>query len=202
MANNCEPLSEVVDLGAEMLGEPMCLLDPNHNVIALTSKLDSKDDPLWEKLKKGYGYMYNTLISYSEPKLKDVAKIGQPVEQLSNVSEHYILVSPVIVKGRAVAFLGTHKTEHPQEPFDYCFKQLNEFFVGILARYFENSSSYQEGMQVENEQFFIDILEKKIVQSSEIKNRADKLELQIGNHLQVLAIGFHGKTERTEFLQR
>lgn len=62
-----------MDLMAELVGEPLCMMDANYNVFAFSQKFKPIDDKLWCYLEK-YGYHYYDIVCRSHLRREEVAK--------------------------------------------------------------------------------------------------------------------------------
>ena len=62
-----------MDLMAELVGEPLCMMDANYNVFAFRQKFKPIDDKLWCYLEK-YGYHYYDIVCRSHLRREEVAK--------------------------------------------------------------------------------------------------------------------------------
>jgi hypothetical protein len=192
-------IHKLMDIGTEILKEPMCLLDPNHNVIAITTNLVSVDDALWDILEKGYGYRYQDIISKSIPRLRDVKKKGRPIECINNIGGYNLYCSPVLADDNAVAFLGIHKSTNRKEPFELWFKHLCGYYVDVLGSYFKNNATKQASFNSQADKLFLDMLEGRMSKQNEIIKYIHKYHLAFSNHLQILIFGFRGQIDQTDF---
>lgn len=102
-------LHKILDIASQIVGAPLCMLDMNHNVLAMSSAIEPQEDSLWDIMKKGYGYQYYDIVMKSQPRLQDVIKaLGGVIETTSNISGSRIRVQALHRGNEPVAVMGLH----------------------------------------------------------------------------------------------
>ena len=194
------PLQKIIDFATMIVEMPLCMLDVNHNVLAISSAMDSPDDPLWDAMKNGYGYAHYDIVSQSEPKLQDLAQMpSASVERISNISGHYIKVTTLFRGNRAVAFLGIHRTGEVHKPFEEHTKQLYFYVISKLIKRLSLFSDVKLGRGKLFEQFLLDIIDGKIQSKEEMDGYFQKLELKRHQKYQLGLISFEESMVRTDY---
>jgi hypothetical protein len=175
-------LQEIIDLATEMIKMPLNVLDLNHNVLAISSQLNAKDDPLWDAMKAGRDYSDYDMIIAGDPKMSDIIQApGSAVEMRSNISGHYIKVSILFNKGHAVATCGMHKSCDLEVPFGRDTTQLYDYFVEKLNRNFNRFFEEKADRGLLYEEFLHDLFNRKLTAQTEIEDLATKLGFKPGS---------------------
>lgn len=194
------PMREIIDLATDIIEQPLCMIDFNHNSLALSSRFDSPEDPLWDAMKAGYGYSHYDIVKKSLPKLDEMVKTPDiPVERISNISGHYIYVQTLLRGNRPIAFLGMHKKNDFQAPFDKATVQLFHYVVNKLTKRLNLFSDVKESRGLAYEQLLLDITDGKIKDAAKIKENFIKLGLDMPLHYQFGLISFIDGLFRTEY---
>lgn len=193
-------LQEIVDIATDIVEMPLCLLDLNHNVLALSSKLNSPDDRLWDAMLTGYGYANYDIVERSEPKLiKMLRPETASVELVNNIGGHYIKVTTIFRQNRAIAFLGMHRLYDYKKPFE---KHTIELFNYVLSKITQHMQQYQEvkiGRGLMYEQFLEDVLDGKITDKKRIDEQAQHFGLPRRGNYQASIITFQDEIVRTDY---
>lgn len=199
LISNNASLQEIIDLSTEIIKVPLCMLDLNHNVLAISSHLDSPDDPLWMAMKEGYGYSHYEIVKKSEPKLKNMEHPSKAsVEMISNISGHYIRVNTLFRGKQAVSALGMHKLGDYRKPFAKHTVQLYEYIIQKLTKRLSLFLDVKIGRGILYEEFLRDILSGKIYNSVEIEKETQHLGIKIQGKNQMGLISFKEGVIRTD----
>jgi hypothetical protein len=194
------PLQQIIDFATTIVETPLCMIDLNHNVLAISSVMDSPEDSLWDAMKDGYGYTHYDIVSKSEPKLTDLVQYpSASVERISNISGHYIKVITLFKGNRAVAFLGMHRVGDTDKPFEEHTKQLFDYIVIKLTKRLKLFSDVKFGRGKLFEQFLLDVIRGKIQSKEEIKRYVQNLGLQRYKKCQLGLISFNESVIRTDY---
>lgn len=129
--SNKSSLQDLLDTGYELIQYPMCILDANHQVLAINEITDN-DDPLFACLLGGYGYPYLEIISHSTPTLEEAEAAGV-VENINNLSHKRIRVTKIRVTPFVSYYFGIHKDDN--QPFHPADIALFQIFVEYLERF-------------------------------------------------------------------
>ncbi len=194
------PLQEIIDLATGIVKMPLCMLDLNHNVLAISSEMESPDDALWDAMRSGYGYAHYDVVERSEPKLKNMVQpSASSVEMISNISGHYIKVTTLFRGNRAVAFLGMHRIYEFTAPFERHTVQLYYYVINKITRHLSLFSDVKVGRGMMYEQFLIDVLDEKIKDEKEIEEYSRRLGLERHGKYQAAVISFWEGVVRTDY---
>ena len=198
MVSKEAPFKMIINKAAELVGMPLCMLDMNHNVLAI-SDLSAPNDALWMAMEKGYGYKFSEIVEKSEPKLDELAKTTRTVERINNISGYYIKVTVIFKGPEPIGSLGMHKIEEPQKPFEKHSVQLYDYIVSIFTKRICSSGDIKTGRGKMFEQFLTDIINGKLNDSGEIKRQIKKLKLEIEPRCQIILISFKDTVAKTNY---
>ncbi|AWW25879.1 CdaR family transcriptional regulator [Acetobacterium sp. KB-1] len=191
---------KLIDLATEILEMPLCMLDLNHNVLAISSKMDAPDDLIWQAMKEGYGYEHYDLVSISEPKIKDIIKLDPPtIEIPSNISGHYLKVSALLNGRHAVAMIGMHKKNDFYNPFE---KHTIQLFNYIVEHINENINAFYDKKPDRGffyEQFLLDTISGELSDRNAINKHLLKLGFKLSSKYQMGLISFRKGMIRTDY---
>jgi hypothetical protein len=194
------PLQKIIDFATIIVEMPLCMIDANHNVLAISSTLNSPNDRLWDAMKNGYGYAYFDIVAKSEPKLSELAQApSASVERISNISGHYIKVTTLFKGNRAVAFLGMHRTGELDKPFEEHTRQLYQYVISKITKRLSLFSDVKLGRGKLFEQFLLDVIEGKLQSGKAMDGYSQKLGLQRFRKYQFGLISFKEGMIRTNY---
>lgn len=193
-------LQKIIDLATEMVEMPLNVLDLNHNVLAISSRLDAPDDRLWESIKLGYDYVDYDMVLEGRPTMSDIiCAPGASVEMISNISKHFIKVSMLFNQGHAVATLGMHKTSDFDKPFEKYNLQIYDYIVEKLNRNFNLFFEEKADRGLLYEEFLHDIFNRKFKNSDEIEDLLLKLGFNPKAKYLIGLICFRNTQIRTDY---
>lgn len=154
--------NHALDLIAELVGSPLCMMDANYNVFAHSIQIAPLEDKLWYYLVKGYGYHYYDIVCQSHPRLEEVAKMENgELETVNNIGGHTLRVKAIYVNGIPVAFLGMHSMSANALPFPAHMVQLFNHAVRFLQSKNTLLKHVQKSRGKAHEQFMEDLLTGK-----------------------------------------
>ena len=150
-------LQNMLDLAFSKIRIPLCILDVNHQVLAVNHQVKTSDT-LYTYMQQGYGYPCAEIIKESNPTLPELDK--ETVREVINTLSHNRLrVTTIKVRGRSIFYLGMHKSD--ARPFQLHTLELYEHFVQIVTA---KAAQLPENMIVKSslfEQFMGDLIHKK-----------------------------------------
>ncbi len=123
-------LQELLDLARTKIKTPMCILDINHAVQAL-SRDEETEDALLKIMDNGYGYRFISVIRDCNPTLEELDR-NEVTEVISNISGNRLRVATIRAHGRPAFYLGLHKTDAEAFP-DYTL-ELFELLTDIVKQ--------------------------------------------------------------------
>ena len=157
MSVSQDSLQDMLDLAFSKIRIPLCILDVNHQVLAVNQQVKTSDT-LYSYMQQGYGYPCVEIIKESNPTLPELDK--ETVREVINTLSHNRLrVTTIKVRGRSIFYLGMHKSD--ARPFQLHTLELYEHFVQIVTA---KAAQLPENMIVKSslfEQFMGDLIHKK-----------------------------------------
>lgn len=150
-------LQDMLDLAFSKIRTPLCILDVNHQVLAVNQQVKTSD-ALYAYMQQGYGYPCVEIISSSNPTLPELDK--ETVREVINtISHNRLRVTTIKARGHSVFYLGLHKSD--DQPFSPHTLELYEQFIQILTT---KAALLPENMIVKSslfEQFMSDLIHNK-----------------------------------------
>lgn len=194
-------LQTIVDIATDIIGLPICMLEMNHCVLAMSSNLEPEGDSLWDAMKAGYGYLHYSIIDVSQPKLHEMDHSGLDVwENRNNISGRYIRVYLLRKANRGVASFGLHKLSDVTKPFDKHKIQLADWVVAKLTSRLEMFSEVKIGRGMLSEAFLIDLLEGQQYPEDELSKMMEALSISATSRYYLGIVLFQNKDpEPTEY---
>lgn len=151
-------LQDFLDTGYELIRYPMCILDANHQVLAI-NQITGGDDPLFDCLLGGYGYPYLEIISRSTPTLEEAEAAGV-VETINNLSHKRLRVARVRVTQFVSYYIGIHKND------DLPFHPADLSLFEIFMEYLEKFVSVTDSRSISDKGICSSLLEEMILSSN------------------------------------
>lgn len=184
-----------IDLIAELVKNPLCIMDANYNAFAFSQKLKPPGDKLWDYLEKGYGYHYYDIVCKSQPRLEEVAKAENgEIEMVNNISGRILRVKAIYVNNVPIAFLGMHAMQDTTQPFSPHTVQLFHFAVNYLQRRSNLLKRIQKSRGKKHEQFLEDLLSGKCQQNEDIPQCLNVVGIKPGDFYLIGMIYFNAET--------
>lgn len=150
-------LQDMLDLAFSKIRIPMCILDVNHQVLAVNQQVKTSDT-LYTYMQQGYGYPCVEIINSSNPTLMELDQ--ETVREVINkISHNRLRVTTIKVRGHSAFYLGLHKSN--DQPFSSHTLELYEQFVEIITI---KAVQLPKNMTVKSslfEQFMTDLIHNK-----------------------------------------
>lgn len=192
-------LQKFIDYATEVVEMPLCLLDMNYRVLALSSTIDLQQDKLWDAMKHGYGLPYYDYIKECDIKLEELAKARvREKEAWSNLAGNYLHVSLVLMNGRPIASLGMHKRYEFRKPFEKTTIQLFDYVVKRLAERLALVGDVKECRGKPIEPVLSDVLDGIITEPDKLEEQMRRIGLPKSTELDMGLIFPCGECYRTE----
>ncbi len=170
-------LDTILNIGYELLGNPIQVIDTSFKLIAGT-KDRAVDDPVWEASNKN-GFAPYAMVSQLKVErfIEKVHKSKEPIFVHPSIHKYTLLMSNIILEDKILGHMAVLEYERPFEESDIdLLKQLTEIVSSELlkSKIFRNS----KGLAFEN--FITDLLYGKIKDPRLIDERIKALgwELQ------------------------
>jgi len=178
-------LQHIVDIGFEMFGNPVCLTDLSHKILAITRNVEVSD-PFWKTLLET-GYMEHELITKTAAMgiFEKARNCRRPILYKPEFTNFYAIFCDIFIDSKAVAHMtipGSEKqlTEKDLEKASLLSKvislemQKSKFFRNIKGTMFEY--------------FIVDLLNENIHDRDKIRDRLQYLDWSPKENIFVLTI--------------
>lgn len=129
MSVSQDSLQDMLDLAFSKIRIPLCMLDVNHQVVAVNQQVNTSD-ALYNYMQQGYGYPCIDIINASNPTLPELDK-DTVQEVINTISHNRLRVTTIRARGHSVFYLGLHKSD--DQPFSPHTLELYETFIQILT---------------------------------------------------------------------
>ncbi|WP_106010102.1 PucR family transcriptional regulator, partial [Clostridium luticellarii] len=178
-------IEHIVNVGYEMLGNPICILDLSFKVIA-SSKDAKVDDPVWvELLTKGY-CPYNFAPKESIKKFIEIAhKNNSPVFMNKNKFRIPRIISNIKINNTVVAYLISLEYK---KPFSKNDMDLIILLCRTISSEMQKNKFFQNTKGFRYESFITSLLDGSETNKKIIEDRLKFLDLNFNYNLYVLVI--------------
>ncbi len=185
----------ILEHAYEKIKIPMCILDVNHNVIAINKNVKT-DDVLYNSMLKGYGYSYVDIINVSNPKITEVEKCS--CKEVINVLSHKRLrVSAIKANGRPICYIGLHKLD--ARPFPDHVLDLFNMLIGFLEQRAANLTPGDIATHSTLfEQFVRDIIQKNSVDKGILYRALEHLNYKQFDIYKLYGVSLSNKNARSD----
>lgn len=187
------PLGELLDVVASYLGVPLCLVDSDLSVLAMSGGAPQGPRGLWDLLASGGrpdGLAQWLAERFSHGNL--------PVELGADGDGHVLACSvfrPSATLGHLLAFFG------PCEP-DEADRDLATLFSSLLAQAVALRQSSERPVGSRAEELFAGALEGSAADAQALERHAVACDLALGSHLQLATLLTCGESVSDAYLQR
>ena len=144
-----------VDTAYEKIQIPMCILDVNHNVIAINRNVDNPDS-LYQYMLNGYGYPCMNIIRSSNPTLTELDKEGTQ-EVINNISHSRLRVTMIQNRTQTLCYIGLHREDDSE--FPVAALQLYDYIISILRERATRLALYTPSKKNLFEQILLDLID-------------------------------------------
>ncbi|CAB1244954.1 PucR family transcriptional regulator [Clostridium sp. MT-14] len=178
-------IQHIVNVGYEILGNPICILDLSFKLIA-SSKNAKVDDPIWvELLTKGY-CSYNFTSKHNIKKFIEIIhKNNSPVFMNKDKFRIPRIISNIKINNTVVAYLTSLEYE---KPFSRNDMDLIILLCRIISSEMQKNRFFQNAKGFRYENFIIDLLDGSENNKKTIEDRLNFLDLNFYYNLYVLVI--------------
>lgn len=193
------PLEDFLNLSQPIFKSGICIMDWNHNVVAVT-RIKMENCPLWDSILDGYGYKYKFVIEHSNPKLKDITQSRNMCQNWSNLDNRYLYNLPLFINGYAMFGIALHKIENPQVPFGKDISQLYNEFGKIIFQRLNYSEKTQTKHSALQNLFIRDIIIGRVEDPDELNKQNNYIPIEQGDCLTVGVIILKNEKFQSSFL--
>ncbi|NTV91205.1 MAG: hypothetical protein HGA22_12735, partial [Clostridiales bacterium] len=178
-------LQSIMDIGYEMLGRPIYLVDSSFKLISLTAAAVS-DDPLWTELVNQEYFSYKSVLMFQS--LKSIEKVNTTkktviMEKFNDYNP--VAVTAVFINRRLAANLVVIGSNIPFSPNELDTISLLKDVVSTELQKNRQLRTHKGFMY---ETFLNDILDGRITKQEVIEERAKYLNLNLKENLYLISI--------------
>ena len=193
------PLAEFLNVSQPILKAGICLLDWDHNCIAVT-RVKMDNCPLWDAILDGYGYKYKFVIEQSNPKLNDLTRSKGMTQNWSNIDQRYLYNVPLFINGFAMFGIGLHKMEDPTIPFGRNTAQLLEVLADVMTQRLIYENQVHPTRSVLYDAFIRDLIDNRVQDPDEVNRQNHYIHRVEDDHLTIGIVVFKDIKYRSAFL--
>lgn len=179
-------LNYIVQVGSEILGNPVFLIDASSKLLAASTDTNV-DDIFWNDLAS-HGYWINEKLTryYQEGYVDKLAKSSLPII-IDPVSPNSLkrIVGKIHVKGKTIGYIGVLENNRKLKEEDISITKL---LCDVIASEMEKDKLYYNLAGVTHEFLLIDLLNEKLRNKEWIKERSKNLFPGVINNLYVASI--------------
>lgn len=180
LVQTCAPLQEIIDLGTELVQMPLCLLDLNYRVLALSQAFENSADTQWQTMKQGSAFPDYSHIEKCNITLNDLAKMADKrLEMWNESSRAYIYVQIICCGGRPIAGLGMHKIYDCKNKFDPATIRLCNYVANKLSERLMLGNDVAESRKDFRDAFLINLLDGTSIKNENMQQAIQKLGLHL-----------------------
>lgn len=185
-------IQQIIDIGFELLGNPMFVTDANHKLLAYTKNIKI-DDPEWHYIvEKGFVSFDKATAIFKE--VMEMARKFPVIDDDGKMSIPF-LRKLITINDKVAAFLtvpGYFK------PFDEFSLEIAELLGNVILKELQNNkiTRFAKGSMCES--FIIDLLSRKILDQSIIRERLNFLDWNLKEFIYVLTVRTNQSPEEIE----
>jgi sugar diacid utilization regulator len=184
-------LQYIIDMGYQLLNNPMLLVDSSYKLLAYTKK-DQVNDLVWNELvTKGYCSYDLVSIFRKEGVVKKIAVSKDPLLTDTGFSEKIRRIhGKIIINNKLVGYLGV--LEHNQKFREEDYRTIRLLCDVISEEMQKNRNYYHiKGLMYEN--LLIDLLDNTIQNKEHLQERLKTAGLKLESNLYLAVINFHNE---------
>lgn len=148
-------LTKFLDTGREVLGYPLCIMDTNKNVIAVSNYGGAFSNPLWSSVKSKDRRSCYDILSHTDVNLNEVSLTKEQVQEAS-IAGYYVLEQNLYRNGRVIATLWAFHTDFA-ERFNIASKQMFGWIAERAGEWARRTKQLKPGRGLPKEDFLLDV---------------------------------------------
>lgn len=178
-------LQQIVELGYEMFGNPVLLIDTSLKTIAFSNS-EINDDPVWnEYVNSGYASL-SSVNYYTTNKLSELVNQSEcPFFWTDPYSKYPRIMSKVVIGGKQIALLSIIAHEKPFQETDLELAVLLSKAIGIEL---QKDKFIHDSRGIMHENFIEELLTGKTKDRKIIDERINVLNLRFRKNLYTLTL--------------
>lgn len=197
-------ISHILDIGYEVIGNPISLIDTSFKLLAYTKNIET-DDPRWNELvETGYFHSESVFSFKKERFIEKVVKSKSPVLFLANklrdkkefeeVDEVYVIgqplkrsliVSNVMIGDKTVAYLSVMEYN---KDFQSCDIKTVGILCSAISSEMQKNNFFTKTRGMMYEYFIADLLNGSITDTMVVEERIKYLEWKLKRNFCVIVI--------------
>ncbi|NTV91619.1 MAG: hypothetical protein HGA22_14875, partial [Clostridiales bacterium] len=185
-------LQHIVDIGFELLGNPILVSDLSHKILANTKSMDF-GDPVWNDLiKKGYRSYSLVITGNSKGLFERIRRSGIPFiipassdGDANSKNQYSKIYSNIVIANKTVGYItvvGVWK------PFDVTDIETVSLFSRVISQEMQKDRFFRNSRGMMFEYFISDLLENKLTDQKIMEERMKYLNLELKGNIYVLII--------------
>ncbi len=185
-------LNYIVQVGSEILGNPVFLIDATSRLLA-SSAGTNIDDTFWNDLENlGYGNNKNLELYVREGIVEQVTQSSHPVLVSPN-TPHYLkrIVGKIQVKDKTIGYIGVLENNRQLTQEDISIAQL---LCDVLASEMQKDKNYYNVTGVMHEYLLLDLLNERTGNDTIVRERIEELFHGESKHFYVLFANLQGNS--------
>ena len=193
-------VQEIIDIGFELLGNPILVIDNNYKVVAYTHNI-SVEDPNWYRAEKNDYIAVDVIMS--NDKFTQARKSGHPIRYKEKNLNFEAIYATILIDNKLAVYLVA--PDHLKK-FGDDDLEIVELIKNVLTLHFQKSKL--RTMNQMNKSLFIDLLDGRVTDQETIETRYRRLNWVLHGNYYIMTIeNSDGSDERTleqtgEFLQK
>lgn len=179
-------LQALVDLGTQMLGNPLTVTDITTNVIAQTSETKVTDDPVWNTLQSERLFDLETFSYYAKNRLgEETEKHDTPFYWSDPYCKYPRLMNKIAIGGKTLATIAVcaHNRDFQKED-----EELLALLCDAFAIELQKEKYYQLSQGLLHQGFLQDLIDGKYTDERLILDRMKVLNLSFKSKLFVMSL--------------
>ncbi len=182
-------LQHLVELGYEIFGNPVLLIDTSLKTIAF-SNTEVKDDPVWnEYVTSGYASLSSVNYYTSNKLIQLVNQSEFPFLWTDPYSKYPRIMSKIVIGGKQIALLSIIAHEKPFQDIDL---ELAILLSKAIAIELQKNKFIHYSRGVMHENFIEELLTGKTKDGKIIQERIKVLNIRFSKNLYTLALDISG----------
>ena len=189
----CRNLQNIIDIGYEVLGNPMFVSDLGYHILGFNENVNVID-PSWPAKPEEEFESYERLKKLNDSGVFErLYRSDTPCIENFDYSPTRWMAHKISLNGKSIGHIAVVESE---KIFDEMDSELLQFLCEIVAVELHKDSIKQRHYNSQIEQFFIDLLEEKITKYELIEKRAKDLKLEQKTNMVLVTLTSGNKTER------
>ncbi len=180
-------IQEIVDVGYELLGNPITVIDASYKQLAITKYVES-DNSSWKRAVQGDFLPYDELFRSETTEFFQKARNSRsPVLNKPKNHEFEVLQSAIYNDNKLMGYLiiVSHK-----KPFEQKDMEIATLLTRVISLEMQKNRFYQHSEGLIYEYFIGDLLEGNITRSDVIEERLKTLKWMLQKNIHLISISW------------